>query len=91
MFRDFLEIFLHRASRHYIDTAFLQSYHGFPNHYFNMTPLAVESLLVDDFLLVEAYVPKSATPAIFPNTAVKHCSPDGSTAIDRARVGRRQN
>ena len=47
----------------YIDTAFLQSYHGFPNHYFNMTPLAAESLLVDDFLLEEAYVPKSATPA----------------------------
>ena len=47
----------------YIDTAFLQSYHGFPNHYFNMTPLAVESLLVDDFLLEQAYVPKSATPA----------------------------
>src|SRR5436190_14485171 len=25
-----------------IDTAFLQTYHGFPAHYFNMTPLAVE-------------------------------------------------
>lgn len=48
---------------HYIiDTAFLQSYHGFPAHYFNMTPLAVESFLVDDFLLEDSHVPGSATP-----------------------------
>ena len=30
-------------------------------------------------------------PVPIPNTAVKRCSPDGSTAIGRARVGRRQN
>ena len=45
-----------------IDTAFLQSYHGFPGHYFNMTPLAVESFLVDDFALEHSHVPGSATP-----------------------------
>ncbi len=45
-----------------IDTAFLQSYHGFPAHYFNMTPLAVESFLADDFLLEDSHVPGSATP-----------------------------
>src|ERR1700739_1670807 len=32
-----------------------------------------------------------APPVPIPNTAVKRCSPDGSTAIGCARVGRRQN
>ena len=32
-----------------------------------------------------------APPVPIPNTEVKHCSPDGSTATGRARVGRRQN
>ena len=32
-----------------------------------------------------------APPVPIPNTAVKRCSPDGSPAIGRARVGRRQN
>ncbi len=45
-----------------IDTAFMQSYHGFPGHYFNMTPQSIETFLVDDFILEEAYVPDSATP-----------------------------
>jgi SAM-dependent methyltransferase len=45
-----------------IDTAFLQSYHGFPAHYFNLTPLAAESFLVDDFILEDSHVPGSATP-----------------------------
>ena len=30
-------------------------------------------------------------PVPIPNTAVKRCSPDGSTATGRARVGRRQS
>jgi SAM-dependent methyltransferase len=50
------------GGRYLIDTAFLQSYHGFPAHYFNLTPLAAESFLVDDFILEEARVPASATP-----------------------------
>lgn len=44
-----------------IDTAFMQSYHGFPSHYFNMTPQAVETLLVDDFKLEQSLVPESGT------------------------------
>ena len=32
-----------------------------------------------------------APPVPIPNTEVKRCSPDGSTAIGRARVGRRQS
>ncbi|OCO99794.1 MULTISPECIES: methyltransferase domain-containing protein [unclassified Ensifer] len=45
----------------FIDTAFLQGYHGFPSHYFNMTPQAVEAHLCDDFILEESYVPPAAT------------------------------
>ena len=45
-----------------IDTAFMQSYHGFPAHYFNMTPQADETYLLDDFVMEESYVPDSATP-----------------------------
>jgi SAM-dependent methyltransferase len=50
------------GGRYLIDTAFLQSYHGFPAHYFNMTPLAAESFLLDDFILEDSHVPGSATP-----------------------------
>ena len=32
-----------------------------------------------------------APPVLIPNTEVKRCSADGSTATGRARVGRRQN
>src|SRR6476646_7789561 len=32
-----------------------------------------------------------APPVPIPNTEVKRCSPDGSTATGRARVGRRYN
>jgi hypothetical protein len=32
-----------------------------------------------------------APPVPIPNTEVKHCSADGSTATGRVRVGRRQN
>ncbi len=45
-----------------IDTAFLQGYHGYPGHYFNLTPQAIETFLVDDFDLELATVPDSATP-----------------------------
>jgi SAM-dependent methyltransferase len=50
------------GGRYLIDTAFLQSYHGFPAHYFNLTPLAAESFLIDDFILEDSHVPGSATP-----------------------------
>lgn len=45
-----------------IDSAFLQSYHGWPSHYFNMTPQAMETYLVDECELVHGGVPDSATP-----------------------------
>ena len=44
----------------FIDTAFMQGYHGFPSHYFNMTPQAVETFLCDGFVLEESYVPDGA-------------------------------
>ncbi|CAG9172359.1 class I SAM-dependent methyltransferase [Cupriavidus respiraculi] len=47
-----------------IDTAFMQSYHGFPGHYLNMTPQAVETLLVDDFELLESRVPFKDRPSL---------------------------
>lgn len=45
-----------------IDTAFMQSYHGFPSHYFNMTPQAIETYLADDFNIISSLVPNSGTP-----------------------------
>lgn len=45
----------------FIDTAFLQGYHGYPSHYFNMTPQAVEAHLCDGFILEDSYVPPAAT------------------------------
>lgn len=48
----------------YIDTAFMQSYHGYPGHYYNMTPLAAESGIVDDFVMMQSAVPDTATPLV---------------------------
>jgi len=45
----------------YIDTAFMQTYHGFPGHFFNMTHQAAETYLVDDFILEHSLVPQSGT------------------------------
>ena len=52
---------LKEEGRLWIDTAFMQSYHGFPSHYFNMTPQAVETFLVDGFILEHSSVPDSGT------------------------------
>lgn len=49
--------------RFYIDTAFMQGYHGYPSHFFNMTPQAVETLVVDDFILDYSGVGVAATCA----------------------------
>jgi len=46
----------------YIDTAFMQGYHGFPGHYFNMTSQACETFLVDDFILDHSVIPPSGSP-----------------------------
>lgn len=52
---------LREGGRLCIDTAFMQPYHGFPGHYFNMTPQAVETFLVDGFILEHSSVPDSGT------------------------------
>jgi len=52
---------LKEGSSFYIDTAFLQGYHGFPSHFFNMTPQAVETYLVNGFSLNASLVPDSGT------------------------------
>lgn len=45
-----------------IDNSFLQAYHGFPSHYFAMTPQANETYLVDDFIMQGSSIPESGTP-----------------------------
>ena len=45
-----------------IDTAFMQRYHGYPSHYFNMTPQACETFLIDDFILDHSEIPPSGSP-----------------------------
>lgn len=44
------------------DTAFMQPYHGFPAHYFNMTPVAVERYFADDMELVSSKIGPNANP-----------------------------
>jgi SAM-dependent methyltransferase len=55
----------------HIDTAFMQSYHGFPSHYFNMTAQACETFLVDDFILTYSRVPLSGSPIFGIETATR--------------------
>lgn len=45
-----------------IDNSYMQPYHGFPGNYFNMTPQANETHLVDDFILIQSEIPESGTP-----------------------------
>lgn len=52
------------GGRFYIDTAFMQGYHGFPCHYYNMTSQAVETFIVDDFELIASLIPRSGSPAM---------------------------
>jgi FkbM family methyltransferase len=47
----------------FINTAFMQAYHGRPDHYLNMTPQGAETFLVDDFELVLSEIPASGGPA----------------------------
>lgn len=53
-----------------IDTAFMQAYHGFPGHFYNMTPQAVETHLAGDYELVESYVPESSSPLMTVTMAI---------------------
>ena len=47
----------------FINTAFMQGYHGAPDHYLNMTPQGAETILLDDFELLLSEVPASGGPA----------------------------
>jgi hypothetical protein len=53
---------LKEGGRFYIDTAFMKGYHGFPSHFFNMTAQAVETYLIDDFILDACVIPDSGSP-----------------------------
>jgi SAM-dependent methyltransferase len=44
--------------------AFNQPYHGFPSHYFNWSPIAMETYLVKDFQLVKSGVAQDGTLAV---------------------------
>lgn len=62
---------LKAGGRLVVDTAFMQGYHGFPSHYFNLTPQAVEAVLCDDFVLEGSQVPASAGPSKAIHTQVE--------------------
>lgn len=47
----------------FTNTAFMQGFHGYPSHYFNMTLQAAERYFADDFELIGSGVPKSGSPA----------------------------
>lgn len=74
-----------------IDTAFMQGYHGFPSHYYNMTPQAVEAALVGACELRQGCVPASATPLMTVVMAVDRYLGFVSSALRRrlldARLG----
>lgn len=46
----------------WIDVAFMQPYHGYPSHYFNMTQQGLESLLQNDMEIIRHTVPAYGTP-----------------------------
>lgn len=46
----------------WIDTAFMQPYHGFPSHYYNMTQEGLRNLLNPDMEIVRDAVPRYGTP-----------------------------
>lgn len=46
----------------WIDVAFMQPYHGYPAHYYNMTQQGLENLLGPDMNLLRNEVPRYGTP-----------------------------
>jgi SAM-dependent methyltransferase len=46
----------------YVSVPFLQPYHGYPHHYYNMTESGLENLFSDTFTVEELSVPQSALP-----------------------------
>jgi SAM-dependent methyltransferase len=50
------------GGRLYVAVPFLQPYHGYPHHYFNMTRGGLEGLFADDFVIDESGTPSSGLP-----------------------------
>lgn len=50
------------GGRLYAAVPFLQPYHGYPSHYFNMTHQGLERLFSDDFDIEESTVPRYGLP-----------------------------
>jgi SAM-dependent methyltransferase len=50
------------GGRIYVAVPFLQPYHGYPHHYYNMTRQGLEQLFVDDFVIEEAGTPTYGLP-----------------------------
>jgi SAM-dependent methyltransferase len=46
----------------YVSAPFLQPYHGYPHHYYNMTASGLENLFADAFTVEELRAPASAVP-----------------------------
>ena len=50
------------GGRLYASAPFLQPYHGFPHHYYNMTASGLENLFSDAFWVDQLQTPGSAVP-----------------------------
>jgi SAM-dependent methyltransferase len=69
----------------YIDTAFMQAYHGFPGHFLNMTSQAAETFLLDDFELIYAEIPDSGGPTYHLENSLRRFI-DGQPPDQQARL-----
>ena len=50
------------GGRIWIDVAFMQPYHGYPNHYYNMTKDGLRNLFFEGFAVVREFVPNYGEP-----------------------------
>lgn len=50
------------GGRIWVDVAFMQPYHGYPNHYYNMTKDGLRNLFSDGFDVVREFVPNYGEP-----------------------------
>lgn len=46
----------------WVDVAFMQPFHGYPNHFFNMTKFGLRSLFPNDIIIDKEFVPRYGTP-----------------------------
>ncbi|MDQ8182367.1 methyltransferase domain-containing protein [Pelagicoccus sp. SDUM812005] len=57
-----MERVLKPGGKIWIDAAFMQPFHGYPSHYFNMTRHGLRSLLPYNVQAIEEFVPKYGSP-----------------------------